>query len=132
MVVRVLDREGQHDTVCALLDEMPLPPGRLRLHHRAARTLPRGPSARSSSSLSSGTRGWRPRSSPTTSCWTCMAGWVARGRGSSPSSMRCMPSGSRPTASPPARSSPRVAATGWLTRRWRQPCMEYFNMGLDA
>jgi hypothetical protein len=32
MVVRALGHEGQHDAVCALLDEMPLPPGRPRLH----------------------------------------------------------------------------------------------------
>jgi hypothetical protein len=32
MVVRALGHEGQHDAVCVLLDEMPLPPGRPRLH----------------------------------------------------------------------------------------------------
>jgi hypothetical protein len=33
MVVRTLGREGQHDAVCALLDETPLPPGsRLDVH----------------------------------------------------------------------------------------------------
>jgi len=38
MVVRALGREGQHDAVCALLDEMPLPPGS-RLDVRAYTTV---------------------------------------------------------------------------------------------